>query len=859
MLLRRVIITSLHCVHQRFVYSRPTCRGLIHYTLVHTPQMSNILCQSSLSHPACYTCHHFHNLIRILYMKHYTMQEAADMLGIDTGELCQWVSHSGVDIASDMQDHSAPQLDREQVELLANEHNKQLVGNNSAQSSLPEIAPIELDAPSIFIGRVPEKTIILDGQQVAEQHARLEKVKDGYRVVALDSTHPVYVNDELVTNRLLHVGDELHIGTYRLIYTGKQLIQRPEPQGIHVDALHLWKFGREQTQLLGDISLDIPRNSFVALVGGSGVGKSTLMYALAGIKPVQQGAVLYDDQDYYHHRDSFRSQLGYVPQDDIIHRRLTVRRALYYAARFRLPRSWTKQQINKRIGEVLNDVGIAHRSNLLVSKLSGGERKRVSIALELLANPNIFFLDEPTSGLDPGLDHKMMHLLRDLADKGRTIILVTHTIMNIDVCDYVCFLARGGRLAFYGRPQEAKDYFGTHNFAEIYTMLEPTEENPFAPQEAEERFRHSPYYKRYVQERLVQEQEKREQTLETPLLLKGPKLASGWMQFWLLSLRYMELLKNDVGNLLILLLQAPLIGLILLFLAGHGTFDPTSIVSCPTRAVITAPAGPIVSLNCQRVVTFLNSPEGTVIAQQRQETKEQVFQNFILPDSGVNAQVVLFVMGFAAVLFGCINGAREIVKEVPIYQRERMVNLGIAPYLFSKIVVLGVFSLMQSLILVLMINAKAPLQQGIFLPIVLEIYITMALSALAGLMVGLTISAIAPNTDRAMSFVPLILIPQVIFSGNLFKLSTPFLKGLSALFAMRWAMAGMGSSIGLHADKLGVDSFAYQGTLFVSLNSSSVVPQATVHLLLVWAALVIMILILGLVIAFFMKLKDVQR
>lgn len=791
-------------------------------------------------------------------MKHYTMHEAATMLGIDTGELRQWVADSGLDITS--HDHIASQLDQNQVGLLAQKHNRQLPESEDTQPSPPEILPVELDAPGIVIGRVPEKNVILDGQQVAEQHARLEQVKDGYRIVALDKKYPLYVNDERIADsHLLHVGDELRIGTYRLMYTGKQLIQRPEQQGVHVDALHLWKFGREQTQLLGDISLDIPRNSFVALVGGSGVGKSTLMYALAGIKPVEQGVVLYNGQDYYHHRNSFRSQLGYVPQDDIIHRRLTVRRALYYAARLRLPKTWTKKQIQTRIDEVLHDVGIAHRSNLLVSKLSGGERKRVSIALELLANPNIFFLDEPTSGLDPGLDHKMMHLLRDLADKGRTIILVTHTIMNIDVCDYVCFLARGGRLAFYGRPQEAKDYFGTNNFAEIYTMLEPTEEHPFAPEEAEERFRSSPYYKRYVREPLMQEQEQQEKASETPVLVRGPKLVSGWMQFWLLSLRYMELLKNDVGNLLILLLQAPLIGLILWFLAGHGTFYPTSIVSCPTRAVITAPAGPIVSLNCQRVVTFLNSPQGTALAQQRQETKEQVFQNFILPDSGVNAQVVLFVMGFAAVLFGCINGAREIVKEVPIYQRERMVNLGIAPYLFSKIVVLGVFSLIQSLILVLMVNAKAPLQQGIFLPVVLEIYITMALAALAGLMVGLTISAIAPNTDRAMSFVPLILIPQVIFSGNLFKLSTPFLKDLSALFAMRWAMAGMGSSIGLHADKLGVDSFAYQGTLFVSLNSSSAVPGATVHLLLVWAALVIMILVLGLVIAFFMKLKDVQR
>lgn len=800
-------------------------------------------------------------------MKHYTMQEAAGMLGVDTEELCEWISHAGLDITPDLQDHSAPQLDREQVELLAHKHNKQLADGNSsdgddgdgAQSSQPALSPIDLDAPSIFIGSVPEKTVILDGQQVSEQHARLEKGKDGYRVVALNTSHPVYVNDERVTNRVLHRGDELRIGSYRFIYTGKQLIQRPEQQGVHVDALHLWKFGREQVPLLSDISLDIPRSSFVALVGGSGVGKSTLMYALAGIRPVQQGVVLYDDQDYYRHRNAFRSQLGYVPQDDIIHRRLTVRRALYYAARLRLPRTLTKQQINERIDDVLTAVGIKHRSNLRVGKLSGGERKRVSIALELLANPSVFFLDEPTSGLDPGLDHKMMHLLRDLANKGRTIILVTHTIMNIDVCDYVCFIARGGRLAFYGPPEEAKSYFGTDNFAEMYTQLEPTEQNPRAPQEAEERFRRSPYYKRYVREPLVQEQEKREQTQEDPLPIRGPKLASGWMQFWLLSLRYLELLKNDVGNLLILLLQAPLIGLILWFLAGHGTFDPTSIVSCPTRAVITAPTGPIVSLNCQRVSNFLNTPQGTKLAQQRQESKEQVLQNFILPDSGVNAQVVLFVMGFAAVLFGCINGAREIVKEVPIYQRERMVNLGIAPYLFSKIVVLGIFSFIQSLILVLMVNAKAPLQQGIFLPVILEIYITMALAALAGLMVGLTISAIAPNTDRAMSFVPLVLIPQVIFSGNLFKLSTPFLRGLGSLFPMRWAMAGMGSSVGLHPDKLAVDTFAYQGTLFVSLDSSSAVPGATFHLIVVWAALFVMILVLGLIIAFFMRLKDVQR
>jgi hypothetical protein len=186
-----------------------------------------------------------------------------------------------------------------------------------------------------------------------------------------------------------------------------------------------------------------------------------------------------------------------------------------------------------------------------------------------------------------------------------------------------------------------------------------------------------------------------------------------------------------------------------------------------------------------------------------------------------------------------------------------MVNLGIAPYMFSKIIVLGLFCLLQSAIVIYLVNLKAPLQQGIFLPVFVEIYITMALTSLAGLMLGLTISAIANNTDRAMSFVPLVLIPQVIFSGAIFKLSTPVLQWIGALFAMRWAMAGMGSSVGLHSDKLGVDNFAYQGTLYVTMNRADAVPGATTHLLIVWGALVATIFILMLAIGYFLKRKDI--
>jgi hypothetical protein len=215
-------------------------------------------------------------------------------------------------------------------------------------------------------------------------------------------------------------------------------------------------------------------------------------------------------------------------------------------------------------------------------------------------------------------------------------------------------------------------------------------------------------------------------------------------------------------------------------------------------------------------------------------------------------------MAFAAVFFGTINGVREIVKELPIYRRERAVNLGIVPYMFSKIVVLGILCLLQCAVLVFFVNAAAPIQQGIFLPPVLEVYITMALTSLASLMLGLAASALVSNSDRAMGLVPLIILPQVIFAGVIFALNSPLLQFMGAFFAARWAMAGMGSTVGLHGDKLGADGFSFQGTLFTSLNSRAQLSGAIGHLLLVWIVLVAMILVLGFATAHFLKKRDVR-
>jgi len=620
----------------------------------------------------------------------------------------------------------------------------------------------------------------------------------------------------------------------------------------------------------------------VALVGGSGAGKSTLMDALNGLRPAQGGKVLYNGQDYYRNLAAFSSQLGYVPQDDIVHRELTVERALYYAAKLRLPSDFTAAQIKQRINEVLEDVEMTTRRKLLIKKLSGGQRKRVSIALELLANPSLFFLDEPTSGLDPGLDRKMMFLLRRLADKGHTIVLVTHATNNINTCDYVCFLCQGGCLAFFGPPEEAKKYFGKTDFAEIYSSLEPTEDNPNIPEEAAARFKVSEQYREFVLDPLRSGMSSGVNGQVTVQPVKRPKRGNPLSQFFLLSQRNMELLGNDRATLLIMLLQAPLIALFLMLLVrfevGPGIFDANKVVQCApqifTSSAVsqTNPAGSLGitptakqkngngTVSCNLIQSFLqNDAVGKTYAQNNGGVAKAL-QDFIVVGDSINTQRALFLSAFIAVLFGVINAIREIVKEGAIYRRERTVNLGIVPYLLSKILLLGLLALFQSAVLILMVNAFEPLHQGIFLPVLLECYITVLLASFAGVMIGLAVSAVAPNEDSATSLLPIILIPQVIFAGVEIPLKDAITTTAAWFFPTRWAMAGLSSSIGLHADKLGGDKVfgddpTYHGTLF-SIYSQA---DAMHRLLLAWGALGLTIIVLIIVTGILLKRKDVRK
>ncbi|NTV64073.1 MAG: FHA domain-containing protein, partial [Oscillochloris sp.] len=284
--------------------------------------------------------------------------------------------------------------------------------------------PLDPNDPQITIGRVGCE-IVLENPQVSRFHAQIDRTADGAILRDAGSTNGSFVNGQrLAGPHALRPGDVIQIGPFKLVYNVSSLDQYDQQGALRIDARNLTRTvsrGGQQRVILNDVSLSIAPREFVALVGGSGTGKSTLMKALCGYAPATTGQVLVNGDDFYRNFDAYRTVLGYVPQDDILHRMLPVERALGYAARLRLPSDTAETEITARISHVLDDVEMASQRDKLVENLSGGQRKRVSIAAELLADPSLFFLDEPTSGLDPGLEKKMMYTLRRLADSGRTV------------------------------------------------------------------------------------------------------------------------------------------------------------------------------------------------------------------------------------------------------------------------------------------------------------------------------------------------------------------------------------------------------------------------------------------------------
>jgi ABC-type multidrug transport system ATPase subunit len=501
--------------------------------------------------------------------------------------------------------------------------------------------------------------------------------------------------------------------------------------------------------LLEDISLSIHPQEFVALVGLSGAGKSTLMDALNGFRPATHGAVFVNNVNLYQQFDMFRNDMGYVPQQDIVHTELTVHKALDYAAQLRMPADTMSDERHQRILEVLEELDLSERRDVPIHKLSGGQLKRVSIGVELLTKPRLFFLDEPTSGLDPGTEYNMMRLLRKLADQGRTIILITHATKNVMMCDKVIILVRGGHLAYYGPPEEALTYFDQFRtererrtkdieFDDIYAILE--DEARGTSEKWAERYKHSPQYASNVVKRL-QERARPTPAVESPTGATAASMRrqasskgiSALRQFFVLSKRNLSILTQDKATLALMLAVSPLIGLTD-FMWGGTLFDP------------------------------VEGDPGKIIT-------------------------MLFMGALITILVGALGSVREIVKEVDIYKRERAVNLKIVPYIMSKTWIGFVLALYQALVFLISRSLMAGLGPSrLGLTGWLALYVTLFIGAMSGYLMGLAISAAAPNQNMALLLVTVVLVPQFLFAGGLMPLD--LISGgelVSYAVSTRWA------------------------------------------------------------------------
>jgi ABC-type multidrug transport system ATPase subunit/ABC-type multidrug transport system permease subunit len=333
------------------------------------------------------------------------------------------------------------------------------------------------------------------------------------------------------------------------------------PDGGRVDAIAVSRqIGARR--ILQELSLSIEPGELVAIAGGSGAGKTTLLEILAGLQPPSSGEVQHDGV-VRGARASTDSRIGYVPQDDIIHLEMPLRRTLRYAARLRLPAGTSAAEADRIVEETMADLDLADRAEVPVRALSGGQRKRASIAVELLTRPRVFFLDEPTSGLDPSTAAEVMRLLRRLSQRGVAIVLTTHEPAGIDQCDRVVFLARDGHLAFTGSPTAARRYFGVEDLAEVYDRLAGE---------------HTPqiWAKRFADSRA---NSKARPSVAIPPIAatrSDVKRTGVVRQWWLLTRRNVDVLIRNRLTLAILLGSPVLVTAMMATLFQRGAFDPHS-------------------------------------------------------------------------------------------------------------------------------------------------------------------------------------------------------------------------------------------------------------------------------------------
>ncbi|MFF3158108.1 FHA domain-containing protein [Streptomyces sp. NPDC057910] len=594
------------------------------------------------------------------------------------------------------------------------------------------------------IGRALENELVVSDLQVSRHHAEFHATPDGRMEIRdLGSHNGTYVNGQPIAKGgsvLLGPQDIVGVGhsTFRIV--GDRLEEFVDTGDVSFSARHLTVTVDGGKDILKDVSFGVPEKSLIAVIGPSGSGKSTLLKALTGYRPANKGDVLYDNRNLYKQFAELRQRIGLVPQDDILHKELTVKKALKYAAKLRFPADTTESERQQRIDEVLRELKLDIHKEKKVTSLSGGQRKRVSVALELLTKPSLIFLDEPTSGLDPGMDRDVMQLLRGLADDGRTVLVVTHSVAELAICDKLLVMAPGGSVAYFGPPEEALNFFGYGTWADVFSAFESYRDYDWAG-----RWKGSQHYQMYAAD--IDAVAPQSVQMPPAQAIKPPK-PQGWVsQLWTLMRRYVSVIASDKGFLALSVALPAVIGSVSVVIpAKFGLAPPTP----PSR---------------------FNGDAGTI----------------------------MLILAVGMCFSGAANSVRELIKERVIYERERATGLSRSAYLMSKILVLGVITAFQGVILcVIGFSTRKLPAEGLVMPPAVEMCLVVIALGFTSMMFGLIISALVKTSEKTMPLLVMFAIVQVVFTGILFKVYDSLgLEQFAWLMPSRWAIAGVGTTLDL--------------------------------------------------------------
>jgi ABC-type multidrug transport system ATPase subunit len=595
---------------------------------------------------------------------------------------------------------------------------------------------------ALRIGRDPSNDLVLNDLLVSRRHADFHAAgPSGTEIVDLGSANGTYVNGRRIQGRApLAEGDIIGIGRHQLRLAGDELLAYEDVGDLTFVASNLTvkvSAGRGEKVLLDGVGFTLPPRSMLAVVGPSGAGKSTLLGALTGIRPATSGSVSYAGRDLYAEYDDLRQRIGLVPQEDIWHSALTVRQALHYGAELRFPADVSLAERNARIDEVLAELELTEaQHNRGSGQLSGGQKKRTSTALELLTKPSLLFLDEPTSGLDPDLDSEVMQKLRSLADDGRTVVVVTHSTLNLHVCDLLLVLAEGGQLAYLGKPEDALTYFAARSYSEMFRTLKSR-----PPAQWAQRFRSTPEYQRHVIGAADGPSAKRRTDLPA---LRQQTIRR---QFSTLCRRYLAVIASDRSYLAILIALP-----ILLAAISRIVPAPAGLAMDPTTANLKA--------RQLLLVIILGATLMGAASAVREIVKERaIYQR----ERSIGLSSAAYLWSKVVVLSGVVTLQAILLSVLALVGRK---------------------------------GAADPLVLGSSL---LEIAVAVIALTIVSAMLGLVISAWVSNADKAMPMLVLMIMVQLVFSGGLVPLGgRAGLEQASYVVPARWGFAMAASTVNLH-------------------------------------------------------------